>query len=300
MKSLNFIVLLFCVLSCSSEAQKTKVIVDADTGNEIDDFFAIVMALKSKNVDVIGLTAAHWNNQWAPDYDTMLKSWELNNQILEAMEVNIPSLKGSNTIVGAPWSGIEPRKSEATDFIIKSALSTKEGEKLKIICLGAATNIASSILINPDIIERIAIYYIGAKYDFENNAWDKNEFNVRNDLNAFDALLNEQNLELHILTNNISDKIVFNEDETLPRFNTDSKIEKLLLNRWKTWVTKRKIIDKKMYDIGIVEAVINPQLLQEIEISTPPENTPRKIGVYSEINIEAMKNDFWELLKAKN
>ncbi len=36
-------------------------IIDADTGNEIDDMPAIVLALKSGKVDALAVTAAQWN-----------------------------------------------------------------------------------------------------------------------------------------------------------------------------------------------------------------------------------------------
>ena len=42
------------------QAQKPKVIIDADTWNEIDDIPAIVNGLKLDKIDVLALTAARW------------------------------------------------------------------------------------------------------------------------------------------------------------------------------------------------------------------------------------------------
>ena len=57
------IYLLFALLLLIASAlgQKAKVILDADTGNEIDDMPTIVLALKSGKIDVLALTAAQWN-----------------------------------------------------------------------------------------------------------------------------------------------------------------------------------------------------------------------------------------------
>jgi purine nucleosidase len=41
-------------------AQKQKVWLDSDTGNEMDDLYAIVRLLKDPSVEVEGLSSAHF------------------------------------------------------------------------------------------------------------------------------------------------------------------------------------------------------------------------------------------------
>ncbi|MDO8928994.1 MAG: nucleoside hydrolase, partial [Bacteroidota bacterium] len=50
----------FFVQSCF--AQKQKVWLDADTGNEMDDLYAIVRLVKDPKVELVGLSSAHFNN----------------------------------------------------------------------------------------------------------------------------------------------------------------------------------------------------------------------------------------------
>lgn len=45
-----------------SYGQKQKVWLDADTGNEIDDLYAIVRLVKETSIDLTGLSSAHFNN----------------------------------------------------------------------------------------------------------------------------------------------------------------------------------------------------------------------------------------------
>jgi purine nucleosidase len=45
-------------------AQKQKVWLDSDTGNEMDDLYAIVRLLKEPSLDVVGLSSAHFNNPY--------------------------------------------------------------------------------------------------------------------------------------------------------------------------------------------------------------------------------------------
>ena len=47
---------------------KTKIIVDADTGNEVDDLYALVRILLEPTVEVTALNAAHWQtSHWSID-----------------------------------------------------------------------------------------------------------------------------------------------------------------------------------------------------------------------------------------
>jgi purine nucleosidase len=48
-----------------------------------------------------------------------------------------------------------------------------------------------------------------------------------------------------------------------------------------------------IWDLSLVEAVIHPEMATEVEVPTPPENTPRKVWVYTGIDVAAMKADFF-------
>jgi len=113
---------IFFFMINSLQGQNTKVIIDADTGNEIDDMPAIVLALKSGKVDVLSVTAAQWNRVEVCGRQTMDESWVLNNRILQLLEMkHIPSLKGSEYAVGQGqhWgTKTGTLASEVSDFII--------------------------------------------------------------------------------------------------------------------------------------------------------------------------------------
>ena len=50
----------FAVASCS--AQKVKLILDADTGNKMDDLYAIIRTFDSDDFELTGLISAQFNN----------------------------------------------------------------------------------------------------------------------------------------------------------------------------------------------------------------------------------------------
>ncbi|MEB2778632.1 nucleoside hydrolase [Algoriphagus sp. D3-2-R+10] len=284
----------FFFLINNLQGQNTKVIIDADTGNEIDDIPAIVLALKSGKIDVLALTAAQWDRFEVCGRQTMHESWVLNNRILQTLGMeNIPSLKGASEMVGKQWS-LEPiRPNEASDFIIKKALEIPKGEKLVIIITGTATNVATAIKTEPKIINKIAVYFIGTTFDQKRQAINKNEFNVRNDLNAFDILLDTENLELHIMPANICTELLVIQKDIDTRLKSNDGISDMLRERWNE--VNKDSTKWIMWDFAIIYAVINPQWTKQILRKTPPENTPREIFLYTEINSEAMMEDFWKV-----
>jgi purine nucleosidase len=90
MKSLLFVAItIFFILNVSGQK---KVIIDADTANEVDDIVSIARALMSDKIEVIGLTVAQWPNEDSWMKKTALESWELNNSILELLDRKKTSL----------------------------------------------------------------------------------------------------------------------------------------------------------------------------------------------------------------
>lgn len=281
------------------QAQKPKVIIDADTWNEIDDIPAIVNGLKSDKIDVLALTAAHWDRFELCGRQTMCENWIANNKILQPLnkEQHIPSLKGARF---AMWQGQHYGvkgwdHNKATDFIIKTALEKPEGEKLKVIVTGSATNVASAVFSEPKIIDKNALYFLGFLYDFDTKAWNKNEFNVRSDLNAIDVLLNTENLEFHIMPSNISKQLIITRKDIDNRLNMNVGIDKMLKERW--YEFNEDHVDWIMWDIAVFQAILNPQWANEILVKTPPENKQREVYIYNQINAETMMEDFWKVFK---
>ncbi len=290
----------FCIMLLlpGAIAQKARVIIDADTGNEIDDVPAIALALMNNRIDVAGVTAAQWNRFELCGRKTMMESWELNNRILKYLDrKDIPSLKGAEEMVGKQWTIQPPRQSEATDFIIKSALEAGPDNKLNIIITGPATNVASAIMLNRVIAKNIAVYFIGTDYIFDRQAFSKNEFNVRNDLNAFDVLLDTKDLELHIMPISVSKNLVFSKEEVYT-LKGKNELGNLIIERWEqvagdleSWI---------MWDVAIIQAVLHPEWAIEVLHQTPPENVSRKIHLYTDIDAGEMKENFWKVFDGVN
>ena len=92
-------------------------------------------------------------------------------QLLDRTDLPLP-VGSERKIVykkGSPENN--PRRSEATDFIIRKASDLPPGEKLTIISTGALTNVASAVMVKPEIAKKIALYWLGQTYDFEKDLW---------------------------------------------------------------------------------------------------------------------------------
>jgi purine nucleosidase len=303
----NFTTLLLLIV-ISLSGQKQKVWIDADTGNEMDDVWAIVRLLWAKDkVDVMGLSSAHFNNadliafdKWN-QYDTkdirpILLSQELNEKILKEMNLShIPHPIGADKQMGRAWGQTDPRPSDATTELLKVITSLKENEKLDILQIGAATNIASLIALHPEVKSKIRLFSMGLNYDLKTKAWNKNEFNIRCDLNATDFLFNQEGLDWTIITVQTCLPYKFNREETYAKLDEKYAGERLMKQRWMEGNPESK--DRILWDLALVQAYLRPELATVISVKTPPENHQHKVKIYSKINLSGFYEDFWNAVK---
>ncbi|UZR92405.1 nucleoside hydrolase [Chondrinema litorale] len=279
--------------------QKRPVIIDTDTANEIDDLYAVVRMVLAEDFEVLGLCSAQWQHQLSPKY-TVLESQRLNDDLLRIMNrQDIPAPLGSELKMGKPWGGYEPADSAAAQLIItetRSFTRNHPNEKLTVICLGALTNIASAIALAPEIVNNIEVYALGGKYFSDKSIWDKDEFNVRRDFNAFNFMLNTENLALHIMPINILYDFVFKQSEVTKRLSGKGAVWNYLVARWKTNAPNHE--NRVFWDLALALAVLKPSYAKEELRKTPPENNQRDIWVYTKINEEKMFSDWWNFAES--
>lgn len=280
----------------SQTEKPLRLIIDADTANEVDDLYAIARALLEPRLNIIGITSAQWHTNPRTPNDSVGESQRLNEEILELMgKTAIPLPQGANFPM---VNEQRPQPSDAATFIIEQALATPEGEKLSIAILGPCTNIASAVLMEPKIIPKLSVNYLGFWYNVETNTWSKREFNTNNDPNAVNVLLNTPNLEFRVMTATTSQHLEFEKTVMDELLKGKGGIGDYLINRWETYDRFWKATDKEkarwtMWDVAILEALAYPALVEEKEVMTPHDNLARTIKVYTKIDVPAMKANFW-------
>ena len=173
---------------------KVRVVIDTDTFNEVDDQFAIVHALLSpEQMSIEAIYAAPFHNALSSGpAEGMEKSYD---EILRLLEkLNWPDPKFASpaeltTIDQFVYRGstafldvdLRPQKNAAVDDLIRRALASPGEDPLYVIAIGAITNIASAILLEPSIIEKMVVIWLGG-HALE---WPHTrEFNLKQDVPA--------------------------------------------------------------------------------------------------------------------
>lgn len=140
---------------------KVDVVLDTDAFNEIDDQFAIAYLLRSKeklNTKAIYSAPFLLEGKSISPKDGMEKSYDEILRLLSLLDEEIPVLKGSKNFLD----------NESTPVISPVALDLAERAKsyspekpLYVVAIGAITNIASAILLNPDVAENTVVVWLG-------------------------------------------------------------------------------------------------------------------------------------------
>jgi inosine-uridine nucleoside N-ribohydrolase len=284
-----------CLSTKLYSSEKIRLIIDADTANEVDDLYAIIRCLVDPAFEVIGLCSAHWQvSHWATP-NTLEDSQRLNVMLLSFLnKTSIPHPRGAPSRL-YDWGQDVARHSAAAYFIIKEAHKMPAGEKLKVAVLGASTNIASALLIDPTITGKIEVFLLGTSYDFAKEVWKKADFNCLNDIHAIDVLLDAAELELFIMPTNTAAAMRFKMAELKSRFAGKNDLLDFLYKRWVNHIDGGRY-SRTIWDLSIIEALVHPEWATKVLVTTPPENTRRQVYVYSEIEAESMIADFYKTI----
>lgn len=166
-----------------------SMVLDTDTFNEVDDQFAVAYALRSAQAGELKLEAIYAAPFSSPSR-TPKEGMELSYQeILKVMDrLHCPESKalayrGSDR----KMADGEPCDSPAARDLIRRAMAHTPEDPLYVVSIGAATNIASALRMEPRIIEHIVLVWLGG------NAlhWPHvQEYNVCQDVPAAQTVLN--------------------------------------------------------------------------------------------------------------
>jgi len=162
---------------------KVDVILDTDTYNEIDDQFALAYLLASpEKLNLRGICAApFFNARSVSPADGMEKSYR---EILKLLK-----LSGREDLIPVVYPGSQsylpdektPVVSDGARFMAKIADAYTPENPLYIVAIGAITNVASALLINPGMKEKVVIVWLGGTALH----WHHNqEFNLMQDVAA--------------------------------------------------------------------------------------------------------------------
>lgn len=160
---------------------RVDVVIDTDTYNEIDDQYALSYLIKSdEKLDLKAIYAApFFNEKSTGPADGMEKSYrEIMNvlTLLEREDLKEHVYRGSTEYLP---SETEPVISDAAKDLAERAMNYTEEHPLYVVAIAAITNVASALLLNPEIKNRIVLIWLGGN---ATNWPDNKEFNLYQDV----------------------------------------------------------------------------------------------------------------------
>ncbi|MCP5113582.1 MAG: nucleoside hydrolase [bacterium] len=287
-------------------SSKVRIVLDTDTYNEIDDQYAVAYALLSpRNMTVEAIHAAPFhNNRSSGAGDGMQKSYEEIGRVLKALgrEGATQVKKGSRQF----FSGAgKPVDSPAARDLIERAMASDE--PLYSVPVGAPTNIASAILMEPRMKDKITVVWLGGQpYEFPS----AHEFNLRQDPHASRVLYDSGVKLVNITTRNVSEQLRTTVPELEKFLKGKSKIADYLFDIFVEYAREHNRdpshpYSKVIWDISAIAWLIDPNWITTKLTPSPilaenlewkHDTTRHKVRVATHVNRDAIFADLFKKL----
>lgn len=242
-----------------------RVVLDTDTYNEVDDQFAVVHALLSpERIRLEALHAAPFHNDRSHSPgDGMQKSYEEIIRLLDRLGVKDRGrvFKGSDRCLP---SASEPVPSAAAEHLIE--LSKTGDSPLYVAAIGAITNVASAILLDPSIIERIVVVWLGGHPPYWPTA---REFNLRGDLPAAQVVFNSGVPFVQIPCASVASHLLTTMPELAAHVQPQGDIGQYLFDICETYRRDRTTWSKEIWDIAVTGWLVDPSWAPSVIMPSP-------------------------------
>ena len=304
-------------ISAQKSRPLTRVLLDSDANNELDDQHAIAYMLFSGDVfDVEGITV----NRTRGGGDVEMQAKEAERIVtLAGLSRVFPVIRGANGSFAeiAPHIGEKSFDgSAAVDAILRQSRAPRKS-RLVLVPVGKLTNIALALKKDPALAQRVRVVWLGSNYP------DPGEYNQENDEGALQFVIDSTNVPFEMAVVRYgkptgTDHVRVSRDEVharMPgkgprvrhsiegrnggRFTTFGDYSVDLFDHIKMNGTPPS---RALYDMAAVSIVKNPAWAHPARIPAPrlvnskweerPDN-PRTIIVWENFDAEAIMKDFY-------
>ena len=279
------------------------VVIDTDTYNEIDDQFAIVHALLADTTNVEGIFAAPYHNKRSSGpADGVQKSYEEIHRVLDRCPVSFEGIvaKGASEWMSSPDTPVD---NPATAALLEASCKEREGP-LYILALGAVTNIASAIVVDPSIRERVVTVLLGAAPYHYPNWYD---LNLRQDLIATRMVFDSGMPVVHVPGWMVSELMFTSEAEIAKHVKGQGAIGDYLYDIFAEYVPDTPGHAKHLWDLAVTAYVMDPDWTRHRLAPSPIFNdnytysfdwNRHPVRVLEWVDRNAVMTDFIERLEA--
>ena len=161
-------------------------VLSTDCGVEMDDQWALAHMLLSPEIDLRAIITSHASSVGFSSAASAKKAAEVVQHVLPVKtRFRPPVMPGSNSPLK---NSTTPQENAAVDFLLKLSRSFTASRPLILFVTGAGTDVASAILKDPSIANRVSLVAMGF------NDWPAggDVFNVKNDPLAWQVILDSQ------------------------------------------------------------------------------------------------------------
>jgi purine nucleosidase len=243
-----------------------SVVIDTDTYNEIDDQFALAYALLSpERIRVEAMYAAPFHNSRSNSPgDGMQRSYEEILRVLDrlGMPNAAPVLHGSNAWLAARDQPIE--SAAARDLIVRA--HAERSGPLYVIAIGAITNIASALLLDPLIATKIVVVWLAGH---PTNWPHTMEFNIKQDHHASRVVLDSGVPLVLVPCINVAEHVRTTEAELERYLRGRGAIGDYLCDIFAGYHTERYAWSKEIWDMAPVAWLIDPAWAESVLTHSP-------------------------------
>jgi len=243
-----------------------SMVLDTDTYNEIDDQFALAYAMLSPEaltVEAIYAAPFHNPNSSSPA-DGMERSYEEILRLLDRLGVSGESFafRGSTGYLPAAAEAVD---SPAARDLIERAMSERSGP-LYVVAIGAITNVASALLLEPELVNRIVVVWLGG----HPHEWPTaREFNLMQDVHAARVVHDSGVPFVHVPCKNVAQFLRTSVPELKEHIAGRNALCDFLFERFCAHHDDHFAWAKELWDVSAVAWLVNPAWVPTALVHSP-------------------------------
>ena len=261
-------------------AGPVQIVLDTDTYNDVDDQFALAYSLLSPEaMTVEAVHAAPFTNSRLSDPgEGMRRSYKEIHHVLDVLGTGVGPkyasvdrdrfvFRGSDRYIGATGKPVE---SPAAADLIRRALESRD-EPLFVVAVGAPTNVASALRMEPKIRNKVVVVWLGAQPYSMKSA---REFNCSQDLMASQTLFNSGVTLINVPARDVSEHLRTTLLELDRHLKGRSRIGDYLYRTVAGYARERSprlgyAWSKVIWDISVIALLINSDWVETEVVPSP-------------------------------
>jgi inosine-uridine nucleoside N-ribohydrolase len=283
-------------ISAKSTTAAPAAILTTDCGAETDDQWALAHLLLSTNLDLQAVITTHASSIRLSSARSAEKAAEVIRHVLPARASSLPVVAGSSEPL---QDAKTPRENAGVDLLLRLSKDFSKSRRLIVFAIGAGTDVASAILNDPSVSDRITVVAMGF-IDWPNGG---DFFNVKNDPLAWQVILNSD-VPLVIGSGAAAKRgLKLTRAEAAALMRSHGPTGEYLYSQFDDWLTREpKVVAPQTwviwdeivvaYALGLARGreVPRPQLQPDLSFSHP--ETTKRITWLDEIDTEQLWRDF--------